>query len=129
MQIHEDSVIPSTVSTIKPSKYGRKKLLPELRRSYQFKVGYTEDEYHKLRSMSEKSGLAEAQLIRKLSLSQEIKTVSILNRTAYSELAKLASNLNQLSRVANASGIIENAELINKTFEAVQSLRVELLGQ
>lgn len=114
---------------IKKSKYGRKPLLPELRRSYQFKVGFTENEYNKLRLASEKSGLAEAELIRKLALSQEIKTVSQLNRSAYSELAKLAINLNQLARVANASGLVESTDIITKTYDSVQALRVELLGQ
>lgn len=125
--MHSDSAIP-LIEPVRKSKYGRKPLLPELRRSYQFKVGFCQAEFDKIQAKAEQVGIAEADLIRRLALGQEVKTVSQLNRTAYSELAKLASNLNQIARAANTSGNLESAELIRLTYESVQSLRSELLG-
>lgn len=112
----------------KKSKYGRKALLPDLKRSYQFKVGFTQSEYKKLAAQAEQAGIAESELIRKFALSKEVKTPSQINKFAYAELAKLANNLNQLARVANHTGIIESHNLIMRTFESVQSLRQQLLG-
>ena len=123
------NIMIETIGTAtRKSKYGRKSMLPELRRSYQFKIGFTQFEYEKLFEMAERAGLPECELIRKFALNQDIKTVSQINRQAYSELAKLASNLNQLARVANTNGIIESTSLIEHTLNAVQNLRQELIS-
>lgn len=75
-------------------------------------------------------GLPLAQWLRKVALSRFVPRplVPEVNREAYAELAKLAGNLNQLARAAHEGRAIVPFPLLKATHDALNALRLELLG-
>lgn len=112
----------------KKSRFGRPQLLKSERRDFKFKIGFNLGEFKKITNRAESAGLSETELIRQTSLNQQIATVPQINKTAYAELSKLASNLNQLKIIAHQNGQLPTAEFIAEIGLKVQQLRTELLG-
>lgn len=101
-------------------KGGRPRLLPEERRSFTFQVGYTEAEYDKLVERAQAAGLTEVELIRRLSLNLEFKTIPIANREAIIELVRIGNNVNQIARKLNQGAVTDlNQESIQRWMDGV----------
>ena len=113
----------------KKSRWGRPPLLKSERRDFKFKIGFNLAEYRKITERAENAGVSETELIRNLSLNQQIATTPQANKIVYGELAKLASNLNQLKIIAHANGALPSAEFLASLENKVQQLRSELLGK
>lgn len=113
----------------KKSRYGRPPLLKSERRDFKFKIGFNASEYRKIIERAESAGVAETDLIRNLALNQQIATTPQVNKTAYAELGKLASNLNQLKIIAHQKGELPPADFLANIESQVQLLRSELLGK
>ena len=86
----------------KKRRGGRPRLLPEERRSFQIKVGFTQSQFQKLQERCELSNLSEPELIRRLSLNQQITTNSKVTNSALVELGRIGNNLNQISKILNS---------------------------
>lgn len=121
----------NTLSTPAPKKtrYGRPQMLKDERRDFKFKIGFNVVEFKKIVERAESAGMSETELIRNLSLNQQMVTTPQINKTAYAELAKLASNLNQIKIIAHANGALPSAEFLSEIENKVQHLRAELLGK
>ena len=120
----------NTLSTPAPkkSRNGRPPLLKSERRDFKFKIGFNLNEFKKITERAENAGTSETELIRNLALNQQMVTTPQINKTAYAELAKLASNLNQIKIIAHANGALPSAEFLSEIENKVQHLRAELLG-
>jgi hypothetical protein len=90
-------------------KGGRPELLPQERRRNQFTVGYTDAQLDKLEARAEAAGLTEVELIRRLSLNLDIKTIPSANRTALIELNAIGRNVNQIARKLS-TGIVSGLD-------------------
>lgn len=77
---------------------GRPTLLPEERRRNQLTIGFTDAQFNLLIERAEAAGLSEIELIRRLSLNLEIKTIPAANREAIIELNRIGRNINQVAR-------------------------------
>lgn len=84
---------------------GRPPLLAEERRRNQFTVGYTDAQLAKLEERAEAAGVPEIELIRRLSLNLEFKTIPTANRKAVMELNAIGRNINQVARTLS-TGLI-----------------------
>jgi hypothetical protein len=61
-------------------------------------------------------------------LGHKLKTLAPIRAEAYTELARVAANLNQLAKSANQGRIVDvSGDLIIALYEQVQALRRELL--
>jgi len=76
------------------------------------------------------SGLRPTTWIRQAALSrQPIRAVvPALNREAYSELARLAGNINQLTRAAHEGRVPYSPTQFEQLQRKIQELRLDLLG-
>lgn len=100
--------LASVSEASKPKRRGgRPKLLPEERRDHIFKIGYTKAQYLRLAARADAAGLSEVELIRRLSLDLEFKTIPTANREAIIELNAIGNNVNQIARQLN-QGAVEN---------------------
>jgi hypothetical protein len=99
----------------------------------------TEDESRELVEHARYAGLSVSQLVRQRALGQRapVAAAPALNREAYQELSRTASNLNQLTHHLNQvqlSGqvqVIDLAQvraLLEKTIDQVAALRADLVG-
>lgn len=122
--MQENTEIPAA----KKSRYGRPQLLKSERRDFKFKIGFNLCEYKKITNRAESAGLSEVELIRQTSLNQQIAAVPQVNKIAYGELAKLASNIKQIRFIAAETGQMPTSELLLEVEQKVQQLRTELLG-
>jgi hypothetical protein len=86
-------------------KGGRPPLLAEERRRNQFTIGFTDAQLAKLEERAEAAGVPEIELIRRLSLNLEFKTIPIANRKAVMELNAIGRNINQVARTLS-TGLI-----------------------
>lgn len=111
---------------------GRKALPDELRRCVRVQPSFTIDEFAEVERRAEAMGIDVSEWLRVAALGQTLHAVPAVNRVAYSELSRLASNLNQLAAKANAASIIDAGRVVETT-EAVaailRKLRLELIGQ
>lgn len=76
-------------------------LLPEERRAYSVKPGFTEREMEILEKRAEAVGLPVAEFIRRLAIRQPIHAVPSINREAVIELRRIGNNINQATRQMN----------------------------
>lgn len=107
-QSASNSAPPAVVSEPqKPNrrKGGRPKLLPEEHRRNIYKLGYTDSQNDKLIARADAAGLGEVELIRRLSLDLEIKTIPVANRQAIIELNAIGRNVNQVARKLNQGAV------------------------
>lgn len=114
-----------------PSKGGRPKGDPAALRSATIGVRVSPGEHAVLIAKAAHMNLPPAQWLREAALSRRLPSppVPTINRQEYAELARLAANLNQLTRLANEGGrvVIANGLLERLTLET-KRLRLALLG-
>ena len=88
-------------------------------------------EYNALRIKAEAMAMTPAQWLREAALTRRLPSppVSAINREQYAELARLAANLNQLTRLANEGDRVTVATaLLAKLQTELSRLRLELIG-
>ncbi len=127
--------MPAAVQTSKPAaatpralgparKRGPKPKLDSEKRMHQANCRLTDEEWLELNQR--RGALAPAEALRILALSRTLpRAIPEINLLAYQELAKTASNLNQLSRRANQGDQIENMAELGAI---LAQLRAALLG-
>lgn len=112
-------------------KGGRPKGDPSAVRTSTIGVRVSAEEYAALRAKAEQMGMTPAQWLREGALSRRLPSppVPAINREQYAELARLAANLNQLTRLANEGQPVVIAEaLLQRLSAEVSRLRLALLG-
>lgn len=110
---------------------GRPKGDPTAVRVETIGVRVSVDEYAALRAKAEQMGMTPAQWLREAALTRRLPTppVAAINREEYAELARLAGNLNQLTRLANlGEPITVTDSLLGELGDEVRRLRLGLIG-
>ncbi len=110
---------------------GRPKGDPAAVRVSTIGVRVSAGEYADLRAKAEQMGMTPAQWLREAALSRRLPSPPVppINREQYAELARLAANLNQLTRLANEGRPVTVADaLLQQTIDEVRRLRLALLG-
>lgn len=75
-------------------------------------------------------GIRPTTWMRLAALSRQLppQRVPEINREVYAELARLAGNINQLARAANAGRVVVPLQLLKAVQDKLTHLRLELLG-
>jgi hypothetical protein len=110
---------------------GRPKGDPAAVRVETIGVRVSMDEYATLRVKAEQMGMTPAQWLREAALTRRLPSppVPAINREEYAELARLAGNLNQLTRLANSGEPITVTDsLLGELGDEVRRLRLGLIG-
>ena len=110
---------------------GRPKGDPAAVRAATIGVRVSASEYETLKTKAEQMGMTPAQFLRDAALKRRLPSppVPAINRAEYAELARLAANLNQLTRAANEGRPVTVAEaLLERLAGEVSRLRLALLG-
>ena len=110
---------------------GRPKGDPSAVRASTIGVRVSAEEYAALRAKAEEMGMAPAQWLRSAALSRRLPSPPVppINREQYAELARLAANLNQLTRLANEGRPVTVADaLLQRLAGEVGRLRLALIG-
>jgi len=121
-------------NTNKKRRFGRAKLPAELRRGWQFKPGYTQDEYQRLQKRAEQAGMPAERLsefIKKCSLGQSIFATPAINREALVELNRIGNNINQIARVLNGGGAVDTDQVhdaFTKLTQKINQIGRQLTG-
>ena len=120
-------------ATVPPrkSRGGRPKGDPSAVRGSTIGVRVSVDEYAALRAKAEQMGMTPAQWLREAALTRRLPSPPVppINREQYAELARLAANLNQLTRLANEGRPVTVADaLLQRLAGEVGRLRLALLG-
>lgn len=123
----------ATVTTSRRRRGGRPVKPAVERRSIKITVALNPVEAEQLGLKLAETGADAPSYIRAAAFNSHIQVVPTLNRQAYSELARLAGNLNQLVRHCNngTGGIVAGEQLapaIQRLHADVQKLRGQLLG-
>ena len=117
--------------TTRRSSGGRPKGDPTAVRSATIGVRVSASGYATLRGKAAQMCMTPAQWLRGAALARCLPAppVAAINREQYAELARLAANLNQLTRLANEGGrvTVSNDLLASMTIET-KRLRLALLG-
>lgn len=121
-----------TEQTTKPKpKGGRPKIDPAAVRVSTIGVRVSPSEFQILREKAEKLSMTPGQFLRETALTRRLPSppVPAINREQYAELARLAANLNQLSRKANEGKAVTVPDAMLKLMiEETKRLRLSLLG-
>lgn len=115
----------------KRSRGGRPTLPDNERRIVRLQPAFTLNEIETLEQRAAALGIQPCEWLRVSALGLAVRSVPAINRAAYSELSKLASNINQIAHVANATSAFNDSDLIKTLLDTqakVQQLRIELLG-
>jgi hypothetical protein len=118
-------------ATPRRSSGGRPKGDPAVRRSATIGVRVSASEYAALREKAAQLRMTPAQWLREAALSRRLPSppVAEVNRQQYVELARLAANLNQLTRLANeGERVIVADALLERLTRETTRLRQALLG-
>lgn len=112
---------------------GRPRVPDVDRRRIKVSINLNQPEADQLAFKSEDAGMDTAAYIRIAALGNSITAVPAINREAYTELARLAGNLNQLMRHINSDkSVVVNGQQLGTGLEKlraeVQALRAALLG-
>jgi len=110
---------------------GRPRGAPDALRTATIGVRVSAAEYAALRAKAETLAMTPAQWLREAALTRRLPSppVSAINREQYAELARLAANLNQLTRLANEGDRVTVATaLLTKLKTELSRLRLELIG-
>ena len=113
------------------SRGGRPKGDPAAVRTSTIGVRVSEDEYAALRTKAVQMGMTPAQWLRQAALTRRLPSppVPAINREHYAELARLAANLNQLSRLANhGQSVTVDQSFLQALATEVSQLRLALIG-
>ena len=122
-----------TAETTPPRKGrgGRPKGDPSAVRASTIGVRVSAEEYAALRAKADQMGMTPAQWLREAALSRRPPSPPVppINREQYAELARLAANLNQLTRLANEGRPVTVADaLLQRLAGEVGRLRLALIG-
>ena len=110
---------------------GRPKGDPSAVRASTIGVRVSAEEYAALRAKAEQMGMTPAHWLRDAALSRRLPSppVPAINLDQYAELARLAANLNQLTRLANEGRPVTVADaLLQRLAGEVGRLRLALIG-
>ena len=110
---------------------GRPKGDPAALRHSTIGVRVSDAEYAALRERAGRMGMTPAQWLRTAALSRRLPQPPVppVNREKYSELARLAANLNQLARASNEGlPITVSDALLQQMISEVKRLRLALIG-
>lgn len=102
-------------------KGGRPRLIPEERRAFSIRPGFTEHEFSMLEDRAESAGLDLVEFVRRLALNQQFIAVPSINRQALAQLSRIGSHLNQIAKVANSTKNVQPF-----VANAINSAKVEL---
>jgi hypothetical protein len=125
-----DHIMQPDVTT-RRSAGGRPKGDPAAVRGATIGVRVSASEYATLRAKAAQMHLTPAQWLREAALARCLPSppVAAINREQYAELARLAANLNQLTRLANEGGRVTVAnDLLASMRIETKPLRLALLG-
>lgn len=123
-------IMPPDVSTRRAAG-GRPRGDPAAVRSATIGVRVSAGEYATLRAKATQMRMTPAQWLRTAALARRLPSppVADINRAQYAELARLAANLNQLTRLANEGGRVTVADaLLARVANEARRLRLALLG-
>lgn len=112
-------------------KGGRPKGDPDAVRVHRVNARLSPAELEELKAKANEMGMTPAQWLRVGSLSRRLPSppVSAVNREQYSELSRLAANLNQLTRLANSGqSVVLSSVLVTELIGEVRRLRMSLIG-
>ena len=110
---------------------GRPKGDPAAVRAETIGVRVSADEYAALKVKAEAMGMTPAQWLREAALTRRLPSppVPAINLEEYAELARLAGNLNQLTRRVNLSEpVVVTDSLLVELSDEVRRLRLGLIG-
>lgn len=110
---------------------GRPKIDLAEKRSLSLSVRLSENEAKALKLKADLMGLTPTQYMREAALSRRLPLppVPAINREEYAALARLAANLNQLTKMANEGrSVVIAVDLLKKLIDETKSLRLALLG-
>lgn len=122
---------PDAPTPPKRGRGGRPKSEPGTGRLTTVSTRVSESELADLRAKAEQMRMKPADWLRHAALSRRLPSAPVpeINRTQYAELARLASNLNQLAKAANREQIVVvDDALLTQVQDEVIALRLELLG-
>lgn len=109
------------------AKNQTQKQKPEELRTHCVSVRITTSELEKLDSM--RGGISRGSFFRDIFLGRKIPAqVPKINRQAYIETARWASNLNQIARFLNAHGDEIPAEGVREIYAYLKNFRMRLIG-
>jgi hypothetical protein len=114
------------------SKGGRPKGDPNSVKDKTIGVRVSPADFDILEAKAKAMGMYPAQYLREAALTRRLPSppVPAVNIEQYAELARLAANLNQLAKHANAGRMVSvNNDLLASTTAEVQRLRLALLGK
>jgi hypothetical protein len=110
---------------------GRPRLEPEAVRSQTIGVRVSAAEFEALQAKAAVLGLTPAHYLREAALKRRLPDppVPAVNREQYAELARLAANLNQLTRLANEGAFVTVTDAhLQRLAGEVNRLRLALIG-
>lgn len=119
------------VEAKKRGKGGRPRGNPADVRATTIGVRVAPAEYDALKNKAEQMGMTPAHWLREAALSRRLPSPPVppINREQYAELARLAANLNQLTRLANEGRSVTVADtLLQQLAGEVGRLRLALIG-
>ena len=123
-------IMPPDISA-RRSLGGRPRGDPAAVRNATIGVRVSAAEYATLRAKAMQMHMTPAQWLREAALARRLPSqpVAAINREQYAELARLAANLNQLTRLANEGGRVKVADaLLTRMAIEAKRLRLALLG-
>ena len=112
----------------KKRRGGRPRLLECERRSFQIKVGFNESQFKALQERCESANLSEPELIRRLSINQQITTNNKVTNAALVELGRIGNNLNQIAKLLNSKVDFEAKEQLFLTRQSFDKLCLEVVN-
>lgn len=122
---HAATVVP------KRGHGGRPRSDPATVRATTIGVRVSPSEYETIKAKAEQMGMTPAQWLRDAAIKRRLPSppVPAINREQYAELARLAANLNQLTRLANEGRSVTVADaLLQRVANEVGQLRLALIG-
>jgi hypothetical protein len=94
-------------------------------RKKQIKFFLNDEEFKIFKSKVEKSNSTQSEFLRSLISDKEIVVIDF-GVEIFKELGRIGSNLNQLAKIANTNGSIEEIEMLKKQIKGLSELTKEI---
>jgi hypothetical protein len=94
-------------------------------RKKQIKFFLNDEEFEMFKSKVEKSNSTQSEFLRSLISEKEIVVIEF-GVEIFKELGRIGNNLNQLAKIANTNGSIEEIEMLKKQIKGLSELRKEI---
>jgi len=94
-------------------------------RKKQIKFFLNDEEFEMFKSKVEKSNSTQSEFLRSLISDKEIVVIDF-GVEIFKELGRIGSNLNQLAKIANTNGSIEEIEMLKKQIKGLSELTKEI---